>query len=132
MLYIVFVILFQAQALLAKNIFYQKIDVALKQLTCFQPAVYNNVTRTTTDSEVVSAIHRDAAISNLRLLNIFCNNSPITFARSVSLFDRLLGQVKVCFLMNVIDVVLKSMGMRESSLHTRDLWRNCCCAFDIN
>ncbi len=90
-----FVFLFQAQALLAKNIFYQKIDLALKQLTCLQPAVYNNVPRTTTDAGVVSANHRDAVVSNLRLLNIFCNNSPVTFARAVSLLDRLLGQVKV-------------------------------------
>lgn len=81
--------------MLAKNIFYQKIDLALKQLTCLQPAVYNNVPRTTTDAGVVSANHRDAVVSNLRLLNIFCNNSPVTFARAVSLLDRLLGQVKV-------------------------------------
>lgn len=106
---VMFITMFQAQALLAKNIFYQKIDVALKQLTCFQPAVYNNVTRTTTDSEVVSAIHRDAAVSNLRLLNIFCNNSPITFARSVSLFDRLLGQVKVGFSHVLDDFVWNSI-----------------------
>jgi hypothetical protein len=88
-------LLVQAQALLAKNIFYQKIDLALKQLTCLQPAVYNNVPRTTTDAGVVSANHRDAVVSNLRLLNIFCNNSPVTFARAVGLLDRLLGQVKI-------------------------------------
>lgn len=86
----------QAQALLAKNILYQKLDVALQKLTTFfQPAVYSNVPRCTTDSDAISAMHRDAAVANLRFLNIFFNYGHDTFAHSANLLDRLVGQVKV-------------------------------------
>jgi hypothetical protein len=51
----------------------------------------------------VTSLHRDAAVSNMRLLNIFYGFSPETFVFSASLLDRLLGKVKVskCFLIGV-------------------------------
>jgi len=81
--------------LLTKNILYQKIDMARRQLASFWPAVYDTLPRTSADESVVTAMHRDGTVASIRFLNIFCNCSPITFALAVSLLDRLLGQVKV-------------------------------------
>ncbi|ELT89346.1 hypothetical protein CAPTEDRAFT_86653, partial [Capitella teleta] len=46
------------------------------------------------DNKVVTSIHRDAAINNMRLLCVFYGYAPMTFALAVNLLDRLLGKVK--------------------------------------
>ena len=116
---------FQAQALIRRNHVYQQIDEALRKLPVFHPNVYHNVPHSTAttlssslsnnhhhhhnnyryhynddnddddEGKVVTSLHRDAAINNLRLLNIFYGYSPATFALAVNLLDRLLGKVKV-------------------------------------
>jgi len=45
--------------------------------------------------EVVTATQRDAAVTHLRFLNIFCNFHHDTFAHAVQLLDLVLGRVKV-------------------------------------
>jgi len=90
----------QAQALLTKNILYQKVDVALRQLSFCHPEVYNNVARpvaptTGADSEVINAAQRDVMVANIRFLKIFYNYRHDTFAHAIQLLDMLLGQVKV-------------------------------------
>jgi hypothetical protein len=93
-------LIIQAQALLTKNILYQKVDVALRQLSACQPGVYKNVARSTTsnsngENEVISAAQRDVMVANVRFLNIFYNYRHDTFAHAVQLLDMLLGQVKI-------------------------------------
>lgn len=113
----------QAQALIRKSHIYQQIDKALHSLLLFHPNVYHNVPRSTSatlpslhhhnnnsnnyryryhddddeDDKVVTSLHRDAAVNNIRLLGIFYGYSPATFALAVNLLDRLLGKVKVRF-----------------------------------
>ena len=116
------ILFLQAQALIRKSHVYQQIDEALRKLPVFHPNVYHNVPRSTTttlssssnshhhnnyryhynddnddddEGKMVTSLHRDAAINNLRLLNIFYGYSPATFALAVNLLDRLLGKVKV-------------------------------------
>ena len=45
--------------------------------------------------EIVTAVQRDAAVTHLRFLNIFCNLRHDTFAHAVHLLDLVLGRVKV-------------------------------------
>lgn len=92
----------QAQALLTKNLLYQSLDSCLHRLASCTPAVYGFLPRSVesaggTDgaSEVVAAAQRDAAVTNLRFLNIFCNFHHDTFAHAVQLLDLVLGRVKV-------------------------------------
>jgi len=47
------------------------------------------------DNEIVAAAQRDAAVTHLRFLNIFCNFRHDTFAHAVLLLDLVLGRVKV-------------------------------------
>lgn len=108
----------QAQALIRKSLTYQQIDQALHRLPVFQPSVYHNVPRSTAsalptsnhhsnsyhyryhdnddddDNKVVTSLHRDAAVNNMRLLCVFYGYAPATFALAVNLLDRLLGKVK--------------------------------------
>lgn len=62
----------------------------------------------------MTSLHRDAAVSNMRLLNIFYGFSPETFVFSASLLDRLLGKVKVskCRLVEEqVYTAVKNLGM---------------------
>lgn len=92
-------LLMQAQALLTKNILYQKIDAALQRLTCCSPGVYVALQRAPaspgSDSETVSTAQRDAVVGSLRFLNIFFNFHHDTFAHAVLLLDSVLGKVQV-------------------------------------
>jgi len=93
-------LIIQAQALLTKNILYQKVDAALRQLAHCFPDVYKNIGRPVTpttgsDAEVISAAQRDVMIANIRFLKIFYNYRHDTFAHAVQLLDMLLGQVKI-------------------------------------
>lgn len=81
--------------LLNKSGLYQKITESLRGLWFFQPNVFNNVPHTSTDKDKVNNLHRDAAVNNLRFINIFYGYGPKTFALAVNLLDRLLGKVKV-------------------------------------
>jgi len=93
----------QAQALLTKNLLYQNLDSCLHQLASCTPAVYGFLPRSPVDAgaggdgagEVVTAAQRDAAVTHLRFLNIFCNFRHDTFAHAVQLLDLVLGRVKV-------------------------------------
>ena len=92
----------QAQALLTKNLLYQNLDSCLHRLASCTPAVYGFLPRSVevsgSDSagEIVTAAQRDAAVTHLRFLNIFCNFRHDTFAHAVQLLDLVLGRVKVC------------------------------------
>jgi len=88
-----FHLIWQAQALLRKTEIYQKIDVDLQKISLIRPNVYCNL-KQIPEGDYVTSLHRDAAVSNMRLLNIFYGFSPDTFIFSASLLDRLLGKVK--------------------------------------
>jgi hypothetical protein len=91
----------QAQALLSKNMLYQKIDAALQRLTVCNPPVYvalrhaASLSAQDDDGEMVTGVQRDAIVANLRLLNIFLNYRHDTFAHSVQLLDSVLSRVQV-------------------------------------
>lgn len=94
-------LIIQAQALLTKNILYQKVDVALRQLSVCHPEVYKNIARPLvsstagTDTEVINTAQRDVMVANIRFLKIFYNYRHDTFAHAVQILDILLGQVKI-------------------------------------
>lgn len=90
-------LLLQAQTLLAKNLVYQRIDISRRQLDTYRTQVYCTLPRDSSrhGDGVVTASQRDAAVSSLRFLNIFCNCSPETFCLSVGLLDRLISCVQV-------------------------------------
>jgi len=90
----------QAQALLTKNLLYQSLDSCLQRLPGCTPVVYGFLPQSVEASsggaeEVVTAAQRDAAVTHLRFLNIFCNFRHDTFAHAVQLLDLVLGRVKV-------------------------------------
>lgn len=95
----------QAQALLTKNLLYQTLDSCLHRLASCSPAVYSFLPRMADSSsssggegdagDVVTAVERDAAVTHLRFLNVFCNFRHDTFAHAVQLLDLVLGRVKV-------------------------------------
>ena len=93
-------VLLQAQALLTKNILYQKVDNALRQLSHCRPNVYKNIGKPAMlanggESEIISSAQRDVMVANIRFLTVFYNYRHDTFAHAVQLLDMLLGQVKV-------------------------------------
>jgi len=100
----------QAQALLTKNLLYQSLDSCLHRLASCTPAVYGFLPRSVETggadgaSEVVTAVQRDAAVTHLRFLNIFCNFRHDTFAHAVQLLDLVLGRVKVMGPMSSVDI----------------------------
>jgi len=91
----------QAQALLTKNLLYQSLDSCLHRLASCTPAVYGFLPRSVetgsggSTGEVVTTAQRDAAVTHLRFLNIFCNLRHDTLAHAVQLLDLVLGRVKV-------------------------------------
>ena len=89
----------QAHALLKKGRLYQQINGALKRSAAFRPNV-SQLPRTLElqdgdEQETVTTLHRDAAVSNIRFLNIFYGYSAKTFALAVNLLDRVICKVKV-------------------------------------
>jgi hypothetical protein len=87
-------VLLQAQALLRKSELYQKIDEALRWVSINRPNIHTLPQTSVDDEDRVTSWHRDAAISNLRFLNLFYGYRPWSFALSVNLLDRLLGKVR--------------------------------------
>lgn len=99
-------LLLQAQALLSKNMVYQKIDAALQRLMCCAPHVFVALNHggsgangcgvsTDADDAVVTGPLRDGAVANLRFLNVFFNYRHETFAHAVHLLDSILSRVQV-------------------------------------
>jgi len=87
-------VVLQAQTLLRKSLVYQKIDAALRKFPRYSTHLYHLPQVDKEDEDIVTIAHRDTAVSNLRLLNIFYGYSHATFALAVNLLDRLLGKVK--------------------------------------
>lgn len=89
-------LLLQAQALIQKSQSYQQIDEAMKRAHIFYPNLqYLPQSPTDDDEERVCTVHRDAAASNLRFLNMFYGYSPSSFALAVNLMDRMLSRQKM-------------------------------------
>jgi hypothetical protein len=78
---------FKAQALLRKNALYEEINAALQKSKVFQPNAQNLLAE---DENRVTCLHRDAAVNNLKFLNVFYGYGHSTFFLAVNLLDRLL------------------------------------------
>ena len=110
----------KAQALLKKNALYEKINIALQKSKVFQPNVHNLPVAGVDDldEDQVTSLHRDAAVNNLRFLNIFYGYRSSTFALAVNFLDRLLGKVKVRLLnFRFLHPVLYSLGCGSFLVH---------------
>lgn len=108
-------LLLQARALLKRGAIYQKVDGALQKSHVFRPSVYTLPHATEVrDDDHVTSLHRDAAVSNLRFLNIFYGYHPDTFVLAVNLLDRILGKVKAhprylsCIAVACFDIAAKT------------------------
>jgi len=64
--------------------------------------------------EVVTAAQRDATVTHLRFLNIFCNFRHDTFAHAVLLLDLVLGRVKVRRAVGAVSTSLETSKSREN------------------
>ena len=74
------------------------IGQALQRSAIFRPTTFG-LTMSGVDSDRVTSLHRDTAVNNLRFFNIFYGFRASTFALAVNLLDRILGKVKVCWIL---------------------------------
>ena len=90
--------------------------MALQKSKVFQPNVHNLPVAGVDDLEEdqVTSLHRDAAVNNLRFLNIFYGYRSSTFALAVHLLDRLLGKVKVCIKLRDVFCGCVCLGRHDS------------------